>query len=142
MRNVFLGIFLSIAATFIGIYFLFESLQIGEYVWPILLPTFGWTFGIMIVVFGIVALTMRAGCNPPPSSYPSQSTYYSGQDLDQGYDGIDSFPAYSRGSVRAVPVYCPYCGRSLELDEVRWVSADSLVCPSCNSTVRAEIREE
>ena len=126
------------AVTFLGIYLLFESLEIGEYVWPILFPTFGWTFAIMIFVFGIVALTTRSACNAP-RSYPMESTI--SDVYEQGYD-FDSMPSYSRGAVRAIPVYCPYCARSLNLDEVMWVSMDSLVCPSCNSTVRAEIREE
>lgn len=140
MRNVFLGVFLSMAATFIGIYLLFESLEIGEYVWPILFPTFGWTFLIMIFVFGIIALTTRSACSPPPS-YPLQSTVSDGQSYGQRYD-FDAMPTHSRGAVRVIPVYCPYCARSLNLDEVMWISMDSLVCPSCNSTVRAEIREE
>jgi hypothetical protein len=115
------------------IYFIFESVGIGEYVWPILIPIFGWTFGIMAVVFIIVGVACKAG-----GGIPSDQTMVRRAYAQPTYPTYDS-PA--TGSVYVVPVYCPHCMNKLELDKVEWVGSSDLTCPSCLSVVQAGVRE-
>ena len=115
------------------IYFIFESVGIGEYVWPILIPIFGWTFGIMAVVFIIVGVACKAG-----GGIPSDQTMVRRAYAQPTYPTYDS-PA--TGSVYVVPVYCPHCMNKLELDKVEWVGSSDLPCPSCLSVVQAGVRE-
>jgi hypothetical protein len=115
------------------IYFIFESVGIGEYVWPILIPIFGWTFGIMAVVFIIVGVACKAG-----GGIPSDQTMVRRAYAQPTYPTYDS---PSTGSVYVVPVYCPHCMNKLELDKVEWVGSNDLTCPSCLSVVQAGVRE-
>jgi hypothetical protein len=118
---------------FLLIYLIFESVGIGEYVWPILIPVFGWTFGIMAFVFIIIGVVCKAGGGMPSDQKMVRRTY-----TQPTYPTYDS-PA--TGSVYVVPVYCPNCMNKLELDKVEWVGSNDLTCPSCFSVVQAGVRE-
>jgi hypothetical protein len=136
-ENVCARVAIILVAVFGGtsllIYFIFESVGIGEYVWPILIPIFGWTFGIMAVVFIIVGVACKAG-----GGIPSDQTMVRRAYAQPTYPIYDS-PA--TGSVYVVPVYCPHCMNKLELDKVEWVGSSDLTCPSCLSVVQAGVRE-
>lgn len=119
--------------TFLFIYFMFESLGIAEYVWPILFPILGWTFGLIAVIFIIVGVACKAGGGIPSDQTMVRRTY-----TQPTYPTYDS-PA--TGSVYVVPVYCPNCMNKLELDKVEWVGSNDLTCPSCLSVVQAGVRE-
>ena len=119
--------------TFLFIYFMFESLGITEYVWPILVPILGWTFGLMVVIIIIASVACKACIGIPTDQTMVRQTY-----VQQTYPTYDS-PA--TGSVYVVPVYCPNCLNKLELDKVEWVGSNDLTCPSCLSVVQAGVRE-
>ena len=112
---------------------MFESLGIGEYVWPVLIPIFGWTFGLMAVIFIIIGVACKVGGGIPSDQAMVRRTY-----SQQTYPTYDS---PSVGAVYVVPVYCPNCMSKLELDRVEWIGSSDLTCPNCLSAVQAEIRE-
>jgi hypothetical protein len=115
------------------LYFMFESFGIGEYVWPILIPIFGWTFGIMAVVCIIIGVAVRAGGGIPSDQTMVRRAYVQ-----------PSYPTYespSTGAVYVIPVYCPHCMNKLDLDNVEWIGSADLICPSCQRTVQAGVRE-
>jgi hypothetical protein len=119
--------------TFLFIFILFESFGITEYVWPILFPILGWTFGIMFFVFLIVGIACRAAGGIPSDQTMVKQTYTQ-----------PTYPTYdspSTGTVYVVPVYCPHCMNKIELDRVEWVGSSDLTCPSCMSVVQAGVRE-
>jgi len=119
--------------TFLLIYIIFESFGITEYIWPILFPIFGWTFGIMFFTLIIVGIACRVGGRVPSDETMVQHAY-----------AQPTYPTYdspSIGSVYVVPVYCPHCKNKLELDRVEWVGSSDLTCPSCLSVVQAGVRE-
>jgi hypothetical protein len=119
--------------TFLLIYFIFESFGITEYVWPILFPILGWTFGIMFFVFLIAGIACRAGGRIPSDQAMVQRTY-----------AQPTYPTYdspSTGSVYVIPVYCPHCMNKIELDRAEWIGSNDLTCPSCMRVVQAGIRE-
>ncbi len=126
MVAVFGGVFLLI-------YFIFESFGITEYVWPILVPIFGWTFGIMFVVLLIVAIACRAGGGIPSDQAMIQRTY-----TQPTYPTYDSS---STGAVYVIPVYCPHCMNKIELDRAEWIGSSDFTCPSCMRIVQAGVRE-
>jgi hypothetical protein len=118
----------------IMLYFMFESFGIGEYVWPILIPIFGWTFVMMVFICGIVGVALRVG-----GGIPSDQTM-----IRRTYVQPPSYPKYERpstGSVYVIPVYCPHCMNKLDLDNVEWIGSGDLICPSCQRTVQVGVRE-
>lgn len=120
--------------TFFLIYLMFEYFGITEYVWPILFPIFGWTFGIMFFVLVIIGVA----CKAAGGSFPNDQT------MVQRTYTQPTFPTYdspSVGTVYVVPMYCPNCMSKLELDRVEWIGSSDLTCPNCLSAVQAEIRE-
>ena len=129
-----LSIIAAFGLSFLFVYFIFESVGIGEYVWPILVPVFGWTFGIMGIVIIVVVIACKAVGGSVPST-PTIGRRVYAQPTSPTYDSP------STGSVYVVPVYCPYCGNKLELDGVEWIGSSDLTCPTCLSVVQAGIRE-
>jgi hypothetical protein len=118
---------------FLFIYIMFESMGIGEYVFPILIPIFGWTFGIMAFVLIILGIACRVGGKVPSDRVMVQHQY-----LQPTYPTYDS-PI--TGSVYVIPVYCPHCMNRLELDRVEWIGSSDLTCPSCLRVVQGGVRE-
>ncbi|MHA2068068.1 MAG: hypothetical protein ACXABY_27220, partial [Candidatus Thorarchaeota archaeon] len=49
---------------------------------------------------------------------------------------------YPPGASYEIPVYCPYCQDSIELDKVQWTGPSSLVCSNCQNQIRVEVSEE
>jgi hypothetical protein len=133
-KRVVLPIIIGLGITFLFIFIMFESIGIGEYVWPILFPIFAWTFGIMAIVIIILGVACRA----TEGRVPSDQTMVRRTYAQQTYPTYDS-PA--TGSVYVVPVYCPHCSNKLELDRVEWVGSSDLTCPSCLNAVQAGVRE-
>jgi hypothetical protein len=126
MMIVFGGIFLLL-------YIMFESLGIAEYVWPILIPIFGWTFGVMLFIFILIWAAVKVGGGNMGDQTMVQRTYLR-----------PSYPAYdqqSTGSVYVIPVYCPRCMTKLDLGMVEWIGSGDLICPSCQRTVQVGVRE-
>jgi hypothetical protein len=114
------------------LYFMFESLGIGVYVWPILLPTFAGTFGIIVIILIVTIVVCSTTQGIPSDDKMVQRTY--AQPLYRTGD-------YADGSVYTVPVYCPYCKYRLEMNQVEWVGSSELTCPNCFRTIEAGIRE-
>ena len=114
------------------IYLMFEALGIGEYVWPILWPILGGTFGIMLIVMVIAGAACRVGQGASNNDVMTRHTY-----AQPTYRTGD----YSEGSLYTVPVYCPHCKHKLELNQVEWVGSSELTCPNCFRVVEAGIRE-
>ena len=121
-----------IGSMFLFLYLMFESLGIGEFVWPILFPILGGTFGIMIVIVVVVTVLCRAGQGQQSDFGTVQRTY-----IQPTYRTGD----YSDGAVYTVPVYCPHCKYNIELNQVEWVGSSELTCPSCHRVIQAGIRE-
>ena len=115
------------------LYFMFESFGIGEYVWPILIPIFGWTMVMMLFICGLVGVVLKVGGGIPSDQTMARRTYVQ-----------PSYPTYespSTGAVYVIPVYCPHCIGKLDLDTVEWIGSGDLICPSCQRTVQAGVRE-
>jgi hypothetical protein len=117
------------------LFFMFESLGIGEYVWPILIPIFGWTFGIMAFICLIVGIGLKVGGGIPSDQVMVRRQYMQPQPTYPSYDSP------STGAVYVIPVYCPHCVSKLDLDTVEWIGSGDLICPSCQRTVQAGVRE-
>lgn len=117
---------------------LFQFLGIAEYVFPIVIPIFLGTGLIFAIVFGIIMFAVRSA---------TRRTMLFGQTVARSYEvgmisDADHMDQYPSGAKYQIPVYCPYCQRTIELDVVEWSGTSSLVCPSCNSHVRVEITED
>lgn len=69
-------------------------------------------------------------------------SYELGMISDDDFMDADVTDQYPSGAQYKIPVYCPFCQRTIELYRVEWSGASSLVCPNCNSHVRVEISEE
>jgi hypothetical protein len=69
-------------------------------------------------------------------------SYEIGMISDDDFMDADFADLYPSGAQYKIPVYCPFCQRTIELHRVEWSGTSSLVCPSCNSHVRVEISEE
>ncbi len=133
MTRVILAMIIGFLSIFGLIWIIFEILGITEYVWPILFPIFGMTFGIFMITLIIVVVVCRAQGNIPKDdqiAHPSHSA--------QMYS-VDSITA---GAVYVIPVYCPKCQNKLELDRVDWIDSGDLTCPNCFSTIQSSIRED
>lgn len=132
--RVILPIIIGFGGTFLFIFILFESLGIGEYVWPILVPIFVGTFGIMAIILIILGIVCRTSDGRVPND----------QTMVQRAYAQPTYPTYdspSTGSVYVIPVYCPHCMNKLELDRVEWIGSSDLTCPSCLNVVQAGVRE-
>ncbi len=117
---------------FLLIYIMFESFGITEYVWPILFPILGWTFGIMFFILLIVGIAFRVGGGIPSDTEIVRHTYE--QPIYHTGD-------YSSGSIYTVPMYCPHCKYKIELNHVEWIGSSELTCSNCFRTIQAGIRE-
>lgn len=124
---------IAFGGVFLILYIMFESFGIAEYVWPILFPILGWTFGIMFFVLLIVGIACRFG-----GRIPSDETMVRRTSTQSAYPTYDS---PSMGAVYVVPVYCPHCMNKIELDRVEWIGSSDLTCPSCMRVVQAGVRE-
>lgn len=129
---------LSFCLPMIFVLALFQFLGIGEFVFPILIPIFIGTGAIFLIVFGIIMYAVRSA---------TRRTMQLDQAVTRSYEvgmisGSDYMDQYPPGAKYEIPVYCPHCQRSIELDRVEWSGTNSLVCPSCNSHVRVEISED
>ena len=118
---------------FVLMYFIFEYFEITEYVWPIVFPILAMSFGVMLFVFLIIAVAIRSVGRISSDQAMVRRTYVQ-----------PTFPTYdspSTGSVYVIPVYCPHCMNKLELDNVEWIGSEDLICPNCQRTVQAGVRE-
>ncbi|MHA2004753.1 MAG: hypothetical protein ACXABV_16955 [Candidatus Thorarchaeota archaeon] len=116
---------------------LFQFLGIAEYVFPIVIPIFVGTGLVFIFVFGIIMYAVRSA---------TRRTMQLDQSLVRSYDAgmvsSDYMDQYPPGASYEIPVYCPYCQESIELDRVRWIGSSGLVCANCRNQVRIEVSEE
>jgi hypothetical protein len=115
-----------------------EALGLGEYVAPIMGPIFigiTATFVIIGVVFALVSrvAVRRAG----QFDRIAQLGYEAQMSEAEGY-----IRTYQPGATYSVPVYCPHCQSSLELDKVHWSGPQTLVCQTCLSAVDVTISED
>ncbi len=130
--RVLVPIIIGIGGTFFILYLMFESLGIGEYVWPIMFPILGGTFGIIVLIMVIVVVACQSSQRIPTDTEMVQRTY-----LQPTYRTGD----YSDGAVYTVPVYCPHCRYNIELNQVEWVGSSELTCPNCFRIIQVGIRE-
>jgi hypothetical protein len=128
---------LSFCLPLIFVMVLFQFLGITEYVYPIVIPIFVGTGLIFAFVFGIIMYAVRSA---------TRKTMQLDQSLVRSYDASmvasDYLDQYPPGASYEIPVYCPYCQESIELDMVEWISSSSLVCAYCRNQVRVEVSEE
>ncbi|MHA1905491.1 MAG: hypothetical protein ACXADL_14420 [Candidatus Thorarchaeota archaeon] len=118
-------IFLSFIIPIAFLLWLFDSLGISEFVFPILLPIFGYTILIMFVITAVIFVAVRRSQNLISTSTWSQR-------------GITQQPRRIHRPVYMIPMECPGCGRELELSQVEWRDRFTIVCPSCFSDVNVE----
>jgi hypothetical protein len=116
---------------------LLQFLGVAEYVYPIIIPIFSGIGVVFIFVFGIIMYAVRS---------VTRRTMQLDQSFIQSYDaGIasgDYMDQYPPGATYRIPVYCPYCQESVELESVDWIGSSSFVCSNCNSQIRVEVSEE
>lgn len=133
MNRVILSMVIGFITIFGVIWLMFEIMGITEYVWPILFPIFGMTFGIFMIILIIIGLVCRAQGN---FTQDDQFVHQSHSTQIYSADSITS------GAVYVIPVYCPKCQNKLELDRVDWNDSGNLTCPNCFSTIQSSIRED
>ena len=75
------------------LYIMFESLGIAEYVWPILIPIFSWTFGVMFFIFLLIWVAVKVGGGNMSDQTMVRRTYVR-----------PSYPAYEQQSTGSVYV--------------------------------------
>lgn len=122
---------------------LFQFLGIAEYVFPIVIPIFLGTGLIFAIVFGIIMFAVQSATRRTMQFDQTVARSYEvGMISDTDYMDGDFMDQYPSGAKYQIPVYCPYCRSTIELDVVEWSGTSSLVCPSCNSHVRVEIAED
>ncbi|MHA1909956.1 MAG: hypothetical protein ACW98Y_21870 [Candidatus Thorarchaeota archaeon] len=122
-------IFLSFIIPIAFLLWLFDSLGISEFVFPILLPIFGYTILIMFVITAVIFVAVRRSQDLFSTSTWSQR-------------GITQQPFQQRASsykpVYIIPMECTSCGRELELSHVEWRDKFTIVCPSCFSDINVQ----
>ncbi|MFX1482951.1 MAG: hypothetical protein ACFFCP_07160 [Promethearchaeota archaeon] len=132
--RILIPMLVGFGGTFLLIYFMFETLGVTEYVWPILFPILGTTFGIMIIAFVILGIAVsKSQRNRIPIDTEMVAPTYR-QPMYRTGD-------YSDGAVYTVPMYCPHCKYKIEMDQVEWVSPTELTCSNCFMNVRIGVRE-
>jgi len=140
--RVFLPIIIGFSVTFLFLFILFETLDLSEYVWPILFPILGGTFGLMLFTFCIVGLVLSKGCNVPSDQEMVQHAFYPPY---SGYDTTSTeYPTHDSvitGAVYVIPLYCPHCMDKLELGKAKWIGSNELTCPSCYRVIQIGVRE-
>lgn len=117
---------------------LFQFLGIAEYVFPIVIPIFIGTGIIFFFIIGIIMFAIRSA---------SMKTMQLDQAFVQSYDagmvaGTGYMDQYPPGASYEIPVYCPYCQESIELDTVEWIGSESFVCSNCHNQVRVDVSED
>ncbi|MHA1934912.1 MAG: hypothetical protein ACW97A_06485 [Candidatus Thorarchaeota archaeon] len=127
--RIALGIFLTFIISIASILWMFEWIGISEFVFPILLPIFGYTILIMFVITSVIFVAVRRSQNLISTATWSQRGYTS-QSLQPS--AIDFRPVY------IIPMKCPGCDRELELSQVEWRDKFTIVCPSCFSDVNVQ----
>jgi hypothetical protein len=134
---------LSFCLPLIFILALFQFLGIAEYVYPIVIPIFLGIGAVFLFVFGIIMFAVRSATRRTMQFDQAVSRSYEiGMISDDDFMDADFTDQYPPGAKYEIPVYCPFCQRTIELYRVEWSGASSLVCPSCGSHVRVEISEE
>ena len=122
----------------IAVTMILEALGLGEYVTPIMLPII---IGITItfVIIGVVfAFASRAATRSGVQFDRVAQLGYEAQMFGAG----DYVRTYQPGATFTIPVYCPHCQSSLELDKVHWSGPQTLVCQTCLSAVDVTISED
>ena len=117
---------------------LFQFLGIGAIVFPILIPMFLGIGLIIFLVFAVIMVVVKSA---------SKRTVQMNQAFVRSYEaeiasGSDYMAEYPPGASYEIPVYCPYCQESIELNTVHWIDSSSLICSNCNNQVRVEVSEE
>jgi hypothetical protein len=117
---------------------LFQLLGIAEYVFPIVFPIFLGIGLIFLFVIGIIMFAIRSA---------TRRTMQLDQAFAQSHEagmvfGGDYMDQYHPGASYEIPVYCPYCQESIELDTVEWIGSESLVCSNCHKQIRVEVSED
>ena len=118
-------IFLSFIIPIVFLLWLFNSLGISEFVFPILLPIFGYTILIMFVITAVIFVAVRRSQNLISTSAWSQR-------------GFTQQPRTTYRPIYIIPMKCHGCERELELSQVEWRDKFTIVCPSCFSDVNVE----
>ncbi len=123
VSRVLIIVLLSFALPIGLIVVIFDMVGIGEYVFPILIPIFGFTFIILLVLLGGIILIIRSTSGSINTTQQPQSSYY---------------PPQRRKTTQMymVPMYCTSCGRELHLSQVEWRNDYTMVCPSCFADIR------
>ncbi|MBD3407957.1 MAG: hypothetical protein GF411_17690 [Candidatus Lokiarchaeota archaeon] len=123
MRVAFVIIILSFGLPFVFLFFLFEYLGIAEYVFPTLLPIIGFTFLLLIVIFGLVFGAIRWSTGKIGTVYSQQYSTYTTPKQKRYY---------------LVPVQCPHCDREIELGRAEWRDNRTMICSRCFTDIQIQ----
>lgn len=132
--RVLIPLILGLCLPFVFLYYMFETMGISEYVWPILFPILSTIFGIFAVVLITVGIACRAGSGIIAHQSTSQPNYH------QPPFSHPDIP--STGASYVIPLYCPYCGNQYELNRLDWIGTNEFSCPRCYNAVQVGIRED
>ncbi len=113
-----------------------EFVGLGEYTTPIFMPIL-FTFLILSIPLG-AAITL--GQRRLSSSLTRPPVYPFGTNPATS-ESIEDPGSLSRSALFTLPVRCPHCGKSIELDRVHWDGPMVLVCPECLGDVRVKVSE-
>ncbi len=126
------------AVPMVAVTIILQAFGLGEYVTPIMVPIIiglTVTFCIIGTVFVFASrVETRRGVQ---FDRVAQLGYESQMFEAEGY-----LRTYQPGATFTIPVYCPHCQSSLELDKVHWSGPQTLVCQSCLSAVEVTISED
>lgn len=130
-------ILLSFIAPMVFVILLLNWLDVGEHVFPIMIPVF-LAVGAFLIFTGVLAFVIRMSTRRRSELENSIARTYEAQLFAD-----DKFRESGNvGAVFMIPTYCSYCHNAIDLQRVTWTSSMTLVCSNCGSQIRVRISKE
>ena len=115
--RILLSMFCAMILVVGSVIWLFVFMGIPFAVYPIFIPIIVGVVGTMFVLLACVGLLARSAASLSSNA-------------ETGQPGNTA-----RRRVYSIPSSCPSCGQDLELSEVEWRDANTIVCPGCFSEI-------
>jgi hypothetical protein len=97
----------------------FVFMGVAPVVFPIFIPIMIGVLGVVFVMLACVALVVRSVARAAESGNVETAQ-----------------PVHAaKRRIYSIPASCPNCGRDLELSEVEWRDANTIVCPGCYNEI-------
>lgn len=125
-RTILVILLASFGLPLLFLLFLFEYLEISEYVLPILLPIFGFTLLMLIVIFGFIFGAIKW------ASGKAGTMQY------QHSPRITTTMHHAQRKFYLIPVNCPHCQSEIELGRAEWRDDRTIICSRCFTDIEIQ----